>query len=152
MLNFALQGSDDRALYEGPHGPMTMPGRFDSGRVAVATPQGEASIAWSPDLADDVELEGEGIAVQNAGVPSACLRRAGRVLTVTDDDGTPRAVVRQKRFGRVRLERPDGVELATWHHFRGRVTDDAEFADVALMLLVMASRGDRRLDRPALTL
>ena len=146
-LGFELH--EDR--YDGPHGPMTVSPRRHAGRSTVLTPHGEAAIAWSRDRADDAELEGEGIAVHVAGAPEACLRRSGRVMTLSDLDGTPRSVLR-KRFGRLRLERPDGTLLATWRGRRGRVTDDADVADVVLMLLVIASRVDQRLDRPALAL
>jgi hypothetical protein len=149
-LQFALEGRDDGALYDGPHGPMTISPFRDTGRSTVFTPQGDSMIEWSRGLSDDTRLENEGVAVHIAGAPSGFLRRAGRTLVVTDDDGTPRSVIRQKRFGKRRLERPDGTELATWRHDKGRVTDDADAADVALMLLVIASRVDRRLDRPAL--
>ena len=137
--------------YDGPHGPMTVSPRRHAGRSTVLTPHGEAAIAWSRGQADEGELDGEGIAVHVAGAPEACLRRTGRALALSDLDGTPRTVLR-RRFGRLRLERPDGTPLATWRGRRGRVTDHAEFADVVLMLLVMASRVDQQLDRPALTL
>jgi hypothetical protein len=151
-LQFALQGRDGGPVYDGPHGPMTIDTNHHTGRATVLTPSGTSTIDWSRDLADDALLEADGVAVHIAGAPSGRLRRSGRTLTLTDDDGTPRSVLRQKRFGRLRLERPDGTELATWRHYKGRVADAAEPADVALMLLVMASRVDQRLDRPALTL
>jgi hypothetical protein len=151
-LQFTVESGDDGAVYDGLHGPMTISPHRDEGRATVLTPHGDSAIEWSRDLADDARLEDEGVAVHVAGAPSGHLRRSGRTLVLTDDDGTPRSVLRPKRFGKLRLERPDGTELATWRHSRGRVTDDAEPADVALMLLVMASRVDQRLDRPALAL
>ncbi len=151
-LKFVLRRGDDGAVYDGPHGPMTISPYRETGRATVLTPPGTSTIEWSRGLADDDRLEGEGVAVHVAGAPLAHLRRCGRTLTLTDDDGTPRSVLRPKRFGRLRLERPDGTQLATWRHDRGQVTDDAEAADVALMLLVMASRVDQQLDRPALAL
>ena len=150
-LQFRLEGRDKGALYEGPHGPMTISPYRDTGRSTVFTPQGDSVIEWSRDAADDVRLENEGSAVHIAGAPSGHIRRSGRTLIVTDDDGEPRSVLRPKRFGKLRLERADGTELATWRHHRGRVTDEAEASDVALMLLVIALRVDQRLDRPALT-
>jgi hypothetical protein len=151
-LQFVVHDRDDGRVYDGPHGPMTISPYHEAGRATVFTPHGDSAIEWSRELTDDVRLEGDGVAVHVAGAPSGHLRRAGRTLVLTDDDGTPRSVLRPRRFGKLRLERPDGTELATWRHDKGRVTDDAQAADVALMLLVMASRVDQRLDRPALAL
>lgn len=149
-LRFALQHRDDGSVdYDGPHGPMTIPARREEGRSTLLTAHGDSLILWSRDMADDGQLEGEGVEVHVAGAPGARLRRDGHALVLTDDDGTQRSLLRSRHFGRLRLERPDGTELATWRHDKGRVTDEAQFADVALMLLVIASRVDQRLDRPA---
>jgi len=151
-LNFAMRTGDGSAVYAGPHGPMTIGPGHESGRATVLTPVGESAIEWSRDLADDERLEGEGVAVHIAGTPSARLRREGPSLMLVEDDGAVRSILCRRRFGKMRLERPDGAELATLRVDKGRVADAAEPADIALMLLIMASRVDQRLDRPVLAL
>jgi hypothetical protein len=148
---FTLQRVDEGARYDGPHGPMTLTGDVENEHATVRTEQGEATLAWSRLSAEDLTLENDGIPVDFGAAGAGRLRRHGRELRLDSDDGQTRAILR-RRFGRIRMERPDGTELATWKDYRGRVCAEAEFADVALMVLVMASRVDQRLDRPALTL
>ena len=81
-------------------------------------------ILWSRDCADDALLEGEGVAVHVAGAPRRAAAARRPRLMLTDDDGTPRSVLRPSTSGACAWSGPDGTELATWRHDRGRVTED----------------------------
>lgn len=149
---FVLRRADDAIAYDGLHGPMTVVPSRDEEHSAVLGSRGESTIAWGRHSVDDRALETDGVAVHVAGAPSARLVRVDRTLELRAEDGAVQAVIRPRRFGRMRLERADGTELVTWRGTRGKVDERAGFADVALVLLVIVSRIAQRLERPVPTI
>lgn len=144
-LAFQLAPAEDGARYEGPHGPMTMPGDQAPDASRIITPDGEANLAWGRLSRDERALE--------AGVPlrigsrDLTLRREGRTLVAQDAGGAPIAVARRRRFGRVEVARADGTPLAAFRAMSGEIEDAAAPHDVALVLLLIASGAAGELER-----
>lgn len=141
---FAIGPGPDGPRYSGPHGPIDIPPDQPPDRTVVRWPAGEAWLDWSMRRNDRDALRA-GVAASIGG-RSLRLRREGRTL-VLEEDGTIRALLRQRRGG-FQVEGPDGtrVAVATWS-LKGRVEPVAAPGDVVLLVLAAVSGVTRTLDR-----
>jgi hypothetical protein len=75
------------------------------------------------------------------------LRRDGKTLLLLDAGGRPRAMARRARFGKLKLERPDGRTVALFLGPAGKVDEQISALEVRLMLLVAVSGSHRAFER-----
>jgi hypothetical protein len=134
-----------RARYDGPHGPLWFSGHQDPSTAVVQAADGEDRLEFGI-ARNDLEALDAGVRAQiDRG--EYRLQRDGRTLLLLDDSGRPRVIVRRARFGRLKLERPDGRKVAEFAGLEGKVDDAADPVAVRLMLLLALSAANRAIDR-----
>lgn len=146
MTAFELSPGPDGARYEGPHGPIDVPGDQEPHSTRISTPDGPATLAWGLLSQDRGALE-RGVRA-SVGGRELVLRRDGRELHLADSAGAPRLAARRRRLGRVELTRPDGKVVASFKAtLSGEVADTAAPDEVAAAILLMVSGAARQLER-----
>ena len=171
MTAFELSPGPDGARYEGPHGPIDVPGDQEPHSTRISTPDGPATLAWGLLSQDRGALErGVRVEVSDAGAKrdgvvvyggalergvrasvggrELVLRRDGRELHLADSAGAPRLAARRRRLGRVERTRPYGKVVASFKGtLSGEVADTAAPDEVAAAILLMVSGAAKQLER-----
>lgn len=145
MVKFEVVNDGHRARYDGPHGPLWLSGHQDPSTAVLQASDGEDRLEFGM-ARTDLEALDAGVRARIDRLEYR-LRRDGRTLLLLDDSGRPRVIVRRARFGRLKLERPDGRKVAEFAGLDGKVDEAAEAVEVRLMLLLALSAANRAIDR-----
>jgi hypothetical protein len=137
---FHMRPDGERAVYDGPHGPIAFPfNELERGTTRIVTPSGDATVAWDMPRSDYDALE--------AGVPAVVGGRelrirseSDRALVLEGPDGLV-AALRAKRFGRTEVEDARGRTMVSLKASKlsGEVDDEASEEHVAFALLALFS-------------
>ncbi|HEX5621780.1 MAG TPA: hypothetical protein VFX51_25360 [Solirubrobacteraceae bacterium] len=142
LVKIEFVNDGEHVVYKGPQGPLRF--RLDQSPETAALEEGDR-LEFGMARQDLGTLDG-GVAAWIAGEVYV-LRRNGRSLVLEDGAGRPRAIARRARFGRMRLERPDGTEIAAVHGLDGKVAESADAVEVRLMLLLTIAGAARAIER-----
>jgi hypothetical protein len=145
VVKFEVVNEGQRARYDGPHGPLWFSGHQDPSTAVLESADGEDRLEFGM-ARDDLEALDAGVQARIEGADYR-LRRDGKTLLLLDDSGRPRVIVRRARFGKLKLERPDGRKVAEFAGLEGKVDEVAEPVEVRLMLLLALSAANRAIDR-----
>jgi hypothetical protein len=142
LVKIEFENDGEHVVYKGPQGPLRF--RVDQSPETAALADGDR-LEFGMARQDLDTLDG-GVAAWIAG-DVYVLRRDGRSLVLEDGAGRPRAIARRARFGRMRLERPGGIELALVHGLDGKVAESADAVEVRLLLLLTIAGAARAIER-----
>jgi hypothetical protein len=142
LVKIEFENDGEHVVYKGPRGPLRF--RVDQSPETAALEDGDR-LEFGMARQDLDALDG-GVGARIAG-EDYTLRRDGRTLVLADAAGRPRAIARRARFGKLRLERPDGTALALVHGLDGKVAEGADAVEVRLMLLLTIAGAARAIDR-----
>jgi hypothetical protein len=144
VVKIEFERDGEHVVYNGPQGPL----RFRADQ-SPQTAELEGGDRLEFGMArQDLDSLDAGVAARIAG-GDYTLRRDGRTLVLQDAGGAPRMIARRARFGRLRLERPDGSEVALVSGLDGKVDEAAGPVEVRLMVLLAVAGAARAIERRA---
>jgi hypothetical protein len=147
VVKFEVVNDGQRARYDGPHGPLWIGVGQDPSTAVLQAGDGEDRLEFGM-ARQDLEALDAGVGARIDGGDYR-LRRDGKTLLLLDASGQPRVIVRRARFGRLRLERPDGRKVAEFAGLEGKVDEQVAAVEVRLMLLLSLAAANRAIDRGA---
>lgn len=145
MIKFEVVNDGQRARYDGPHGPLWFSGHQDPATAVVQAENGEDRLEFGM-ARQDLEALDAGVRARIDGGDYQ-LRRDGKTLLLIDASGHPQAMARRARFGKLKLERPDGRTVAQFAGPAGKVDEQISELEVRLMLLIVVSGSHRAIER-----
>jgi hypothetical protein len=145
VIKFEVANDGQRARYDGPHGPLWFSGHQDPATAVIEAEDGEDRLEFGM-ARQDLEALDAGVGASIDGEDYQ-LRRDGKTLLLLDASGRPRALAKRARFGRLKLERPDGRKVAEFVGPTGKVDEQISALEVRFMLLLAISGSHRAIDR-----